>query len=1322
MRDGLSQPSVMAISQDSLGRIWLGTREGVNIYDGNRCIAYKGWVADPEDGGHVWIGNSVEALQSDGRGDMYMLIDRTLIRYDLRAARFLSVAPGSTVNGLAGHDGSIIYTAGDSIFVISPGSRRGRFMFSVPSAHGATHLAADSRNYYLSTPSGVHAFDRRSRHESVILPGNKIYSTYVGRDSTLWISLTDGCLYRLAKGDTVPEAVSEPYIPGNMSGGMQTRHVVEDQAGRIWYGSFTGLHCYDPVKGTTRHIEIPASMGGLTHSSVFGMFADRSGNIWAGTYYGGANYFSPDRDRFVNFSYDSEAPSGLFLSIVTDIVYDRRGNLWFGTDGAGVCCVDSAWNVIDRLTTLGRAKALRQNNVRDIAYDPRADRLYIGTHLGGLSVYDIATGTVTNFLDRHHDSNEPGDVIHALAMRGDSLYISSRRGITLLDTRNGMQRRILRNANPFKMVADSRGDLYYINFHGVYKIENPATDNQTTLTLLKQTPDITLTSLAVTDSCLYVGTLGNGIVALDNDGTDTKWYDSDNSTLPDDYCYTLRCAPDGTLFIAGDHHVARFNPSTGRTESVAFADYFPEASIINDCGMLTLPGGDVLVGSTKGITLIHADNFGHEGKADNTPSIYFSHLDVAGTSATPGDGSGIIDAALPYATGITLPHDKGNFTVTLGMNDYTAGSGNPVIEYRLDGYDQSWRTSDDGILSYSNIEPGHYRLLARRAGGDKTISIPVTVRHPWYNSWWAWIIYVIVAGALGTYIFRKTVSEARLRRSLGHEKLERQRIEQLNHEKLVFFTNVSHEFQTPLTLIMSHIDLLTTSYSRNSRLIETLGRIRSHTQQMSHLITQLLEFRKLQQNHQVLRVGEHDGAAALRCTALPFVDYAVTRGITFTIDAPEEGLRGWYDPALISRVLVNIVSNAFKYTPDGGSIRCAVTADPDGSLRFTVTDTGRGIARKDLPYIFARFYNGDSDEAKRTDLGYQSTGIGLAFAKSIIDKHHGTITAESREGVGTTFIVVIPARRETYDNDENIVFELSGSDGSEDNTEVPAAESVASYVPSEPSAASGDGDNATERPLILIVEDNFELRRNLVGFFTPYFRIIEAADGEEGLDIARSSNPDLIISDVMMPRMSGTEMCRRIKSEFDLCHIPVILLTALSASESKLEGFNANADDYVTKPFESTLLLARIDNLLRNRRIIQSQITREPVSEIDMTPINPFDRDLLKRVTALIDSRIDDPELAIPYLCREVGVSRTLFFNKFKALTGMTPNAFILSHRLKAAAALLTAQPHLSIADIADMTGFTTAVYFSRCFKKQYGVSPQHYRDSGSADDTYVDD
>lgn len=266
-----------------------------------------------------------------------------------------------------------------------------------------------------------------------------------------------------------------------------------------------------------------------------------------------------------------------------------------------------------------------------------------------------------------------------------------------------------------------------------------------------------------------------------------------------------------------------------------------------------------------------------------------------------------------------------------------------------------------------------------------------------------------------------------------------------------------------------------------------------------------------------------------------------------------------------------------------------------------------------------------------------------------------------------------------------------------------------------------DSNSEADRPLLLIVEDNRELRSNLTEFFGTYFRIAEAADGIEGLQKARELTPDIIISDVMMPRMSGTEMCRTIKTDINLCHIPVILLTALSTSESKLEGLNTHADDYVTKPFESTLLLARVDNLLRLRRILCKQFDKQPVEEVDMSIVNPLDRKLLKQTTEIIEKHIADPDFDIPQLCREVGVSRSLFFNKFKALTGMTPNAFILNYRLKHAAALLKAQPHLTVADVADQSGFATAIYFSRCFRKQFGVSPVNYR-KGSTESTDSDD
>ena len=361
-----------------------------------------------------------------------------------------------------------------------------------------------------------------------------------------------------------------------------------------------------------------------------------------------------------------------------------------------------------------------------------------------------------------------------------------------------------------------------------------------------------------------------------------------------------------------------------------------------------------------------------------------------------------------------------------------------------------------------------------------------------------------------------------------------------------------------------------------------------------------------------------------------------------------------------------------------------------------------------------RFYNGSADEIKYNDLHYKTTGIGLAFAKSIVDSHHGIIGVESKVNEGTVFTVTLPGRKEVFDGDRNVVFSTAPA-------EIPDAAVAPQTLPASKGQLEEADDDMQpqegyeERPTLLIVEDNLELRHNLSVFFSAYYNGVLAEDGVQGLKKAAEVNPDIIISDVLMPNMDGTEMCRRIKSDMALCHIPVILLTALSATESRLDGLNANADDYVTKPYDSSVLLARVDNLLRNRRLLRSQFDKKPVSEIDITVVNPLDRDLLKRTSELIDARISDPELDIPQLCTELGISRSLFYTKFKSLTGMTPSAFILNYRLKHAAALLTAQPHLSVTEVADQTGFTTTVYFSRCFKKQFGVPPQKYRSAETA-------
>ncbi len=1336
--DGLSQPSVMAIAQDKLGRMWIGTREGVNVFDGVGITAYKGWITPSPESERVWIGNEVSSIVTDSVGDIFMLIDKDIVKYDLEGETFSPVTVSGHARALAENRGEVIYVAGDSIFVKKPGVSTPVLDFTLPVAKDLTNLAVDRSNYYASTPHGLYLFDRKTRAHRVLLPDKDIYSAFVGSDGSLWITtITDG-LYRLRPGETTPVAVSVPTPLEGAMGAGQCRNAIEDHSGKIWYGSFSGLFCYDPVSGETRHIKIPMNIGGLTHPSVFGMACDRKGNLWVGTYYGGVNYFSPDHDKFLNFSYEGFWPGNLTHSFVKDLAVDRDGMLWFATDGAGVGCLDENWNIITHLSTRNPDLTLRQNNIRCMEYDPESNRLFIGTHLGGLSIYDIDSRKVTNLIDHPLYKSVPGNIIHQLKIHDRNLFIASRAGLSWIDLTTGAIHKVNSNIVASLIDIDRHGNLYCTSpaSQNVYKISDPTSSQPRTDTISRGRM-IFPTDLCATDKGLLVTTLGNGLLRFPYDGSPAEYLTTSNSRLPDDYCYAISPGSGDNVFITTGNNVVKLNLSDGSMQSVNFSDFFPESHIINECALFTLGNNDILVGSTKGITRLTGSDFSTSAVADDAPGIYFSRLRLQNKDVAPGDGSGVLEKALPFSDRITLPSDHNDLTVIIGVRDYFATTGVPQIEYRMDGVDSHWLTASGNEIKYQGLSPGSYKLRARQPDGEE-ITLNVTVATPWYNSWWAWLIYIALAIAVGYFIIHKTLDAARLRISLKKEKTERAQIERLNQEKFVFFTNVSHEFQTPLTLIISHIDILMSRYKRHPKLIDGLMRVRAHSEQMSHLITQLLEFRKLQQNQQVLRVGMHDANELLRETATPFCDYATKRGIDYTITTSPDNPRGAYDPALLNRVLVNIISNAFKYTPDGGKISCSVTTSPSGEVIFEVEDTGRGIAEKDLPYIFDRFYNGTSEEIKRYNVDYRSTGIGLAFAKSIVDKHHGTINVKSREGVGTVFSVVIPGSLDLFADESNVVIETQNNYTSGNqllvpppiaprpfDEQTPLAESPeAPELPAaetDSDAIDSEADSDTERPLLLIVEDNQELRSNLTEFFSAYFRIAEAEDGEEGLKKARELTPDIIISDVMMPRMSGTEMCRTIKGDINLCHIPVILLTALSTSESKLEGLNTHADDYVTKPFESALLLARVDNLLRLRRILRRQFDKQPVTEVDMSIVNPIDRDLLKRTTEVIEKHIDDLDFDIPLLCREVGVSRSLFFNKFKTLTGMTPNAFILNYRLKHAAALLTAQPHLTVADVADRSGFATAIYFSRCFRKQFGVSPVHYR-KGSTDSEAIGD
>lgn len=540
--------------------------------------------------------------------------------------------------------------------------------------------------------------------------------------------------------------------------------------------------------------------------------------------------------------------------------------------------------------------------------------------------------------------------------------------------------------------------------------------------------------------------------------------------------------------------------------------------------------------------------------------------------------------------------------------------------------------------------------------------------------------------------------------SLEKERIEKQHIEEMNHAKLVFFTNVSHEFRTPLTLIVSHIDTLLQNQLLPPQVYNKILKIKQSAQQMTNLVSELLDFRRFTQNRFILQIEKRDIGKFLKEIFLSFSDFAHQRNICYDFQCNPVEIVCWFDAKQLEKVFFNLLSNAFKYTPDGGKIGMIIATD-NGNVKIQICDTGSGISDLDSAHIFDRFYQGGNQKGNEQSPG---TGIGLALTKSIVEKHHGAISVESEVGKGSTFTIALSLNMSIYQEDEHIQFVDSVSDMMT-TTGPLLGEKIASFYEVPVDSLSQETAKENDRKLLL-VEDNKELLQILKQLFEPFYQVYLANNGKEGLAQAYEHKPNLIISDIMMPEMTGIEMCLQIKNNVDLCHIPIILLTALNNTEQSIEGLNRGADDYISKPFNAQLLLARANNLVRNRLLIQHQLRKKPLSEIDLTSINPLDQEMLRKTSQIIEKHIDDPDFDIPELCKEVGIGRSLLYSKFKALTGMTPNNFVLNYRLKHAATLLRRYSDLPIAEVSDRCGFSSPVYFSRCFKNQYGCTPQSYQ------------
>ena len=1306
MKEGLSQLSVLSIYQDRLGRMWFGTEEGINIFDGNNVRAIKKFR------GIIPRNLEVRQICGDRRGNIYFMLGHTLVSIDYeRQGNTVIAADG--VYAVHCHGNSLYYAVRNHVVAYDTETRTKRDLGALAASQLHAIMIDHEGRMWLGAQDGLYVAARGQRHSARKIAGAYVEYIYEDSHGNVWASSRDNGCYRIAPsggvahytiGNSQAQAENNNAIEHNIDSRTQShissnivRQIAEDSHGYIWIGTFFGLNRLDPKTGTFTvysHTDNPRS---LSHQSVFPLVKDSHGTMWTGTYYGGVNFFTPDNDSFKLYTADIRSANCLSAPFVGHMTTDRRGDIWVCTEGGGLNRIDHATHTVSHYLAGNNANSLPQNNLKSIAYDAGRDRMYIGTYMGSVSVLDIASGQFTNLVNIHPDmAAKAGNRIIDMALWRGRLLFTTQSGLWMLrpDT-YAIERLIpgLPYSGEMRLHVDRNGFLWTADDVGVRKI---SVERRRVVRTYMAGKD-GLGEARLTDICedwkgrIYVASAGDGFYRLDERKATFRAFNTESSDAMSNFCYAF-ASVGHILVYSTERGIGLFNTDNETFRNVEFSRDFPLAGINRGCGLLAV-GGTIYVGSTGGMAVI---NIGRILATRQHGHIYLSRLDVNGKECTPDDGTGILDKAVYLTPKLHLNHDQNNITFWFATDNYANGISQTIYEYRLRGYDNTWYPTTGGSISYPKLPAGSYTLEVRekptawqKAGDVATLSVDLTVSPPFYLSTIACIIYIAFAFALAWAFYHFKRSQLLLETSLAIEKKDRQNVEALNKAKLQFFTSISHEFRTPLTLIIAKLDYVMQNVQKNTAIAKSLKSISQNAGMMLGLVNELLDFRKMEQGYTQLCVGRHDLVEFTRDITMAFDDVARTKSIGYTFDSTAPRIECWFDQRQMQKVVYNLISNAFKYVnPKNGIIEVRIDQSDDHAI-LRVIDNGVGIAPTDINRIFDRFYQ--ANNAKPGARHTRGTGIGLALVKQIVERHHGTINVLSSEGCGSMFVVQLPKDSSMFAPDELSPIEPKN----------------------ETAAPEESGAPAAGMAKVLLVEDNDELLATLSDIFSPIYTIMTAHNGKEGLDKTRAEAPDIVVSDVMMPVMDGMEMCKAIKSDISVSHTPIILLTAMSATEHEVEGLRCGADDYVAKPFNPSVLLARVAAHLRMRSLLRQKFSNEGLRMADAQQFatTQLDRKFMEQCDKIITLHIADSDFSVDTIARELLMSRTNFYAKFKAITSMTPNEYVMKRRLANAADFLRENADATIADAAYSFGFNSPRYFSQCFKKCYGETPTEWRE-----------
>jgi len=1320
---GLSSSVVYSVLQDDKGLIWIGTEEGLNRFDGRQFT----WFGTSK-GRYTLTHNRTQTLYKAPDGSIWAGTSDGLNIYDYQSDSIIKIRTDTKPLSLLYNDITFITQGEDNITWLGTYGD-GVHMFDWKTKHFSrlnlpvlqslprplfvmNLLYDDDRRLWIGTRhDGLFCYHQKSRRlEYFELPEESRFVRTIFQDSfrRIWIGTTEGC-YIYNETTNKLDVVQYPSFLGQTSIG----YITEDAHGRIWIGTEMSTAGNNLIHFSVRSfsqfqpynyqsISYGSSAGMLNCPSVNTLFADRDNNLWIGTAWGGLNMLRGIPPKFRLFNHESDIAGSLPNSPINALHAD--GNIIYiatlGTDRVGVGWFDIRTG---KFTGLSSDPQLKHYVFQAILKDHQGN-LWLGTYNKGLIKMDAKGRVLEHFTSKGTGvSTLPDNDIRAIYQSSidRKLWISTSNGIACYDyaTRKINAVSLFKNRTGVRCIKeDAKGDLW-LGTYGDGVVQYQPAGARVITNPLGFNPGI-VTDLLINNDTVWLATRSYGIIQFDTRRKNYKLYGE--SLIGSNDVRSLVRDISGQLWFGTPKGIGSLNAATGEIKKYNSQDGVQSGEFY-DRTVAALPDGHLVFAGFGGMNIFHPWQV---TKNDQCPPVVFTRLKIFNDIVFPSaaeNGHKVLRENISTATEIVLQHHQTFFTLDFAGINYYA---NQKIQYAylLEGFDPKWNDlGNQNSVSFRNLKPGKYILKVRASSPDEVwsenniASIMIRVLPPFWKTSLAYLLYCLLAGIVIYAAWQFATIRIRANNTLKIERVRREQEEELHQEKIQFFTNISHEFRTPLTLLISPLEKMYQEEEQSERRLHFQLMLKN-ARRLQLMVNQLLDFRKAERGQMKLKIQQLELIALVRDITISFEDLSRERRIDFSFRPAVDSLMGWVDNDVITKTLVNLLSNAFKFTPPGGSISvglCEIRSpEGDRQVQLKVADTGKGILSEDLPHIFDRFYQGQQRSGAQ-----KGSGIGLHLTRSLVELHHGSIHVESRPGVSTVFTMVLPIGKASFDKEELMIdFES-------------ASVSIDKYEGEDGKPEPGQQGKTPHsgKRRILIVEDNEDIRVYIKSILGGVYKIEEAENGLIALEMAHKNEYDLIISDVMMPELDGMELCKQLKGSIETSHIPIILLTAKSEMDSRIEGLDVGAESYITKPFHPKHLLVRVARLIELRDLLKGRYSKKiSLGDISGTPSTSPDELFMQKAIRIILDKMADSEFNGDLLAGEMGVSRMGLHRKIKAMTGQSTGEFIRNIRLKKAAELLKVQGR-NVSEVCYDVGFSSPSYFTTCFAEVYKMTPSEY-------------